>query len=322
MPNVARLVIRLALSILPCDIACAQAALPSDPAVVRRVLADTTLVHDLPAQQSDSRLIVDLSVTRGERTTMTSQLGRLTALLRADFAVQRAQGASLVFRTEIDVDTSSHGRMLGGSVSMTSWPYGVLDGHLEYYSAKVIELQVNPDLCPADEKVYGAGFRRAPTFDGRFHGFPMLDSFVVITHRTAPPCLPVSRARVVTALRRQLDRVLPQLDAGSEMHVRAQALDALLAGMSPTERSSDAYLSMKSCEIVVCFAPPDEEGSEQLVVPNPDFYDRSRPTTVQAVALALPSLLAPSNPVNEFHARFIRAVLDGFDWPALGALVQ
>jgi hypothetical protein len=216
-----------------------------------------------------------------------------------------------VFRNQLSVNTDNHGRLLTGWVSMTSWPYGILDGQLAYYSAAAVQLRVNPDLCPADDKVYGVGFRRAPKFDGRFHGLPMLDSVVVITHRTAPPCLPVSRAQVVVALRRQLDGILPRVDAGSEIHE-----------MTPAERTSDAYLSGRECGAVVCLVTPDEEGAEQLVIPNPDFYDRSRSTTVQAVALSLGPLLAPSNPVNEVHARFIRDVLAGFDWSALSALVQ
>jgi hypothetical protein len=67
---------------------------------------------------------------------------------------------------------------------------------------------------------------------------------------------------------------------------------------------------------------PEEVGAEQLVIPNPAFYDRSRPTAIQAVALPLGPLLAPSNPPHAYHARFIRDVLARLDWSALSALVQ
>ena len=322
MRTLACLALSAALIALHWESAGAQGDITADPAMVRRILADTTLVHDLPARQSATRVNVALDVTRTEHAAMGAQLDRLSALLRSDSAVRRSRGVSLVFRNEIDVDTSHHGRLLTGVVSMTSWPYGVLDGRLQYYAASSVSLQVNPDLCPADEKVYGVGFRRAPKSDGRFQGFPMRDSVVVITHRTAPPCLPVSRAQVLVALRKQLDPVLRLVEAGSEAHERAHALDALLTQMSPAERRSDAYLSAKGCEVVVCFTTAGEDEAEQLVIPNPDFYDRSRPTTIQAVSLALGPLLAPSNPRNEFHERFIRDVLAAFDWPALTALVQ
>lgn len=310
------------LLVVPLEGSRAQGAITSDPALERRVLADTALVHELPAQHSDKPLIAGLLVTRADRMAMEAHLDQLRALLHGDSAVMHGRGVSLVFSNEISVDTVGSRRLVTGLAEMTSWPYGVLDGRLEYYSAKSVQLWVNQDLCSADEKVYGVGFRLAPKFDGRFHGFPMLDSVVVITHRIEPPCLPVSRERVLVALRRQLDRVLGQVAAGSEAHERAQALDAMLASMSPAELGTDAYLSRHECDVVVCFVSPDAGDAEQLVVPNPDFYDRSRPTAVQAVTLALPQLFAPSNPPNEVHDRFIRRVLDTFDWSALNALVQ
>ncbi len=320
--RLSRILIAAALIGPPPAAAGAQPSITADAPSVRRVLADTALVHELPAQRRDDPLNVSLDVTRPERAAMSSALVQLSALLRNDLAVQRASGVALVFRNDLAVDTAGPGRRLTGVVSMRSWPFAVVGGRLGYSSAARVELNVNPDLCPAEERTYGVGFRRAPRFDGRFHGFPMLDSVVVITHRTAPPCLPVSRARVVTALRRNLDEILAQLPPGDEMHERAHALDALLAGMSPDERASDAYLSGHACDAVVCFGTPAEEGAQQLVVPNPDFYDRTRLATVQAVTISLGPLLAPSNPPNAFHAHFILEVLETLDWPALSALVR
>jgi hypothetical protein len=237
MTRIAGRVLGAALSLLPIGSAAAQGTITSDSSLIRRVLADTALVHDLPAHQSDGRLTVALNVTRAERTAMTPSLVQLSALLRGDSAVRNSRGVWLTFRNELSVNTGGHGRLLTGRVAMTSWPYGILDGGIAYYSAAEVLLQVNPDLCPADENVDGVDFRRAPKFDGRFHGFPMLDSLVVITHRTASPCLPVSCAQVVIALRRQLDGVLPQLDPGDETHARAHALDLWLTQMSPAERA-------------------------------------------------------------------------------------
>lgn len=258
---------------------------PTGPAV-ERALHDTTLVTQIPGRWVVKHVTFNSKLTRAELTAITPALGRIGALLHAALGTLPGVEADVAQNAEWYA-TPDGAHVAGGTVDVKLWPYSVQKGKLVFFnSASQALFDVNHTVCVGDAAFDGhLGFIFAPQRTGSFHGFPMLDSTIVITHRSQPPCLPVSRAEVLQALAREIaegaatadsmmkasaaerERGLTELaksnpaaaaNARTELahmqHVADSArrsaqtmLTNALDRMSPAERASPAYLSKSSC---------------------------------------------------------------------------
>jgi hypothetical protein len=107
----------------------------------------------------------------------------------------------------------------------------------------LFSIRANQPMCaPTDDAGSGLGFALAPKQTGRFHGYPTLDSVVVITHRTQPPCIPVTREEVLTALLNKVARSASGSDTDSEDRAAKRDQDAALRDMEKTDPRGAAQL--------------------------------------------------------------------------------
>lgn len=336
--------------------------LPTGPAA-QRALRDTALVHDIPGRWVMKAPAVHTTVTGAQRTAMLAQLGSIANLLHS--ALGSLPGVEADARQGAEpVPVPGGGSVVAGDLKLLLWPYSVHDGRLQFYdNAAELLVQVNRSACAgADAIGSGDGFVLAPRVNGRFHGFPMLDSVVVITHRAAPPCIPVTRGEIVQALARRIrsddargdsaaragaadqERALreaaksnPALAAqlreemrqlqhvGDSIRAAAQSqIGGALARMSPAERASPAYLSDDGCH------------ADQI---DACFVEASAPGA-HPVVRENPAFFDTSRPSDvqivtldlrpiegaRGNARYPTAVLDAalakLDWTALNALVR
>lgn len=280
---------RLALvAVLPATLAAhalGAQSFPTGPAT-ERALRDPALVHQVPGRFLVKSAAVHAQVVGAQRASMLAQLSRITELLRASLGTlpgveaDVSPGASLV-------QLPGGGSMIGGDVKLLLWPYSVRNGRLAFYeNAAELIVWVNHSACRGPDAIGNSyGFMLAPRVNGRFHGFPMLDSTVVITHRTQPPCIPVTRGEIFQALSHTVaretargdstaradaadqERALRELEKSNPaMAAQARAdmarmkrmsdsmlasargqFDGALAAMSPAERASPAYLVENGC---------------------------------------------------------------------------
>lgn len=351
----------VAFAALPVRAIHAQ-TLPTGPAV-QRALRDTALAHDIPGRWVMSSPAVHAAITPAQRTAMIAQLGSIANLLRASLGTLpgvEADASMGVEPTRLPAGAS----VVGGDLKLLLWPYSVRNGRLQFYdNAAEIIMWVNRSACRGPDAIgSGYGFVLAPRVNGRFHGFPMLDSVVVITHRTAPPCIPVTRGEVVQALAHRMNAETARAESASRAGAADQqralreteksnpALAAQLrqemarlqhvsdsiqaaaesqiggayARMSPAERASPAYLSARACR------------SEDL---NACFVDASAPGA-RAVVRENPAFFDVTRPSDvqiitlDLHplegarrnAQYPTSVMDAafakLDWAAMSALVR
>lgn len=299
-----------------------------------------------------------------QRTAMTSQLAGLVAVLRRDPPIAPPIGADAAVSTESGINAIPGGpRTITGDVRLSVWPYMVDGGHFVYNNGLAVFFLVNYSMCaPDDAAGAGLGFAFAPTPNGRFHGYPMLDSTVVITHRGASPCLSVTREELLTALSRKTAhasstddsdtqaamreqeaglRELAKTNPTAAAQVRAQlaqtqrTTDSIvkslnngfanaLARMSPAERSSPAYVSESECTDSAsgCLVDANTPGARMIVRSNPAFFDATRPADVQLITVDIRHVLDDPNPSNPFVVKLMSSILDQLDWVAVGALVK
>jgi len=258
---------------------------PTGPAV-QRALHDSALVTQIPGAWVAGRPTSDGRLTSAERTTMQSALTQIAALWRASLGTLPGVEADESQNADW-LALPSGGHVAGGDVKLLLWPYSVRNGKLAFYddAARAI-FWVNHPVCEGGDVVApGTDFILGPRVNGRFHGFPMLDSVVVITHRTEPPCLPVTRGEFLQALvdktardaahddsawnadaaKRERDmadvaRTNPALAASARAQVAQmkRMTDSLrlagqrtfgdaLARMSPADRALPAYMSESGC---------------------------------------------------------------------------
>lgn len=269
----------------PCTLSAQQGPLPTGRAA-DAALRDTTLVTQIPGRWQLTPVSADTRLTRAERSAMLSSLATIGDLLHA--ALGTLPGVEADVSENADrLATPDSTRIAGGSVKILLWPYSVRNGKLAFYdNASEAIFWVNHTVCVGDAAGQsGFGFILAPQGTGRYHGFPMLDSVVVITHRTEPPCIPVTRGEFLEAYARKIasDRAhddsawraeapkrekdladAARMDPALAASARAQdaqmkrsvdsartaiqqLFDAALARMSPAERASPAYLSGGGC---------------------------------------------------------------------------
>lgn len=97
------------------------------------------------------------------------------------------------------------------------------------------------------------------------------------------------------ALRSQESKNMGALtDASSGESNAIRQLEVELAGLSPRERAAPAYLPTgrnKSTRTSGLASGPDGANTQMLIVPNPQFFDRTLPrTAIQIIAIDLPGM--------------------------------
>jgi hypothetical protein len=122
--------------------------------------------------------------------------------------------------------------------------------------------------------------------------------------------------REVTEELRRDDPAMRRVYAEGRAHAEARVaeLEAELAGMTPAERSSPAWIgpSQKLSGLVGA----GDEGAVMVVEPNPDFYDRSLPrTAVQAMVVEFRTHR------NPYVLAYTGALYQAMDWAALTRLL-
>lgn len=259
--------------------------LPTGPAV-DAALRDSALVKRIPGQWIAAHPSANGKLTPAERAAMQATLTRIAELWRASLGtLPGVEGDESQNAEWFAIAGGAH--VAGGDVKLLLWPYAVRNGRIALYDNAARALfWVNQSVCtgdPAGDPAFG--FILGPRLTGSFHGFPMLDSTIVITHRAQPPCIPVTRGEFLQAYvtklaadrarddsvsradaaKREKDladvaRTNPALVASAraeEARMR-QTVDSArtavqrmfsdaLARMSPAERASPAYLSGGHC---------------------------------------------------------------------------
>jgi hypothetical protein len=259
--------------------------LPSGPAV-EAALRDSALARQIPGRWIAARPSANGKLTPAERVAMQATLTRIAELWRASLGALPGVEADESQNAEW-FGTAGGAHVAGGDVKLLLWPYSIRNGKVTMYDNAARALfWVNQSVCtgePAGDRAFG--FILAPRLTGHFHGFPMLDSTIVITHRTQPPCIPVTRGEFLQAYvtklaadrarddsvwnadaaKREKDladvaRTNPVLvaSARAEGTRMRQTMDSArtaiqrvfgdaLTRMSPAERASPAYLSGGQC---------------------------------------------------------------------------
>jgi hypothetical protein len=166
---------------------------------------------------------------------------------------------------------------------------------------------------------------------GEFAGFPMYDGwngpYVLITNDiTRPLWVPVSRERHIRAKITNLQKLVQKLKPPSDQQARADmaALEAELAGMSPAERASQAYVGGSPATRAAWLSPANDRGAQALVATNPAFFDLTRPRTSFQMAIldTYPkNLLTPGRPDGFIYSKLLEAFKE-VDWKRLVSLLQ
>lgn len=339
-----------------------SSSLPTGPAV-ERALHDTTLVTQIPGRWKMSAFSADTRLTPAERSAMHGSLTSIAELLHTALGTLPGVEADASLNAD-DLAVPGGAHVAAGSVKTLVWPYSVRNGKLAFYNNAAEALfWVNHTVCEGDEAITrGLGFIYAPRLNGTFHGFPMLDSTIVITHRTQPPCLPVSREEVLQALLNQMraggaaadsswnagaaerERGMTELaktnptaaaSARAEMtrmkhvsdSVRASVRSALqnaIARMSPAERASPAYVSDSSCrgEDLSSCFVAAGVADGRAVVRENSAFFDTARPAEVQLVTLSLKSLYAGSANAEYPTKVMGAALERFDWSALNALVH
>lgn len=166
---------------------------------------------------------------------------------------------------------------------------------------------------------------------GEFAGFPMYDAgngpYVLMTNDiTRPLWVPVSQERYIRAKIADTQKWAEKLKPPRDQQARAElaALEAELAGMSPAERASQAYVGGTHPVLPAGLSPANDPGAQALVAPNPAFFDLTRPRTSFQMAIldTYPlNLLSPGHPDGFIYGKLLEAFKE-VDWKRLVNLLQ
>jgi hypothetical protein len=166
---------------------------------------------------------------------------------------------------------------------------------------------------------------------GEFAGFPMYDAgngpYVLITNDiTRPLWVPVSRERRIRAKITNLQKLVQKLKPPSDQQARADiaALEAELAGMSPAECASQAYVGGSIATHTAWLSSANDPDAQALVAPNPEFFDLTRPRASFQMAIldTYPkNLLSPGHPDGFIYSKLLEAFQE-VDWKRLVSLLQ
>jgi hypothetical protein len=183
------------------------------------------------------------------------------------------------------------------------------DGHSNWQGSGHGLLLVTVNTLPCGEP----GF--APVAGPPVRGFPVLGDRVILTRRSAPPCVFVTRGEYLEAALAQARKaVQPETDeerwaraklqgskdpsaqailgqlnqAQQTAHDNVRALQDELASLSADERAAPTWVDLQQCRYGFdCLAAPRAPGAKPLVKANPAFFDPSRPTDVQLLSVRI-----------------------------------
>ncbi|HVX39154.1 MAG TPA: hypothetical protein VHB25_06220 [Gemmatimonadaceae bacterium] len=269
------------------------------------------------------------SSTRGKPAlaAMAADLQQIIAVFRREPMLAEPRGFTVLANAE--VHQSGAGKMVAGSFSAilirhTTNADGSIDtgGRGEGLSFDVSVNSIGcmfgdkSDLSDAEGTMYAA---ITPT---TMHGLPMYrdNGCIVITKRTAPPTIPVTRERALRAAIRQFDGT-PAV---------AAELQRELTQMSPADRAAQAILDLQSFVDYSLqgkvsrslFAKSESATGIRLVAPNPAFYDRTRLGDVQAIIVGFACGGQHDSPFCAQYPGVFEQIRDNLDWSALAALVR
>lgn len=267
--------------------------------------------------------------TRGKPAldAMVGHLREVMNVFRREPLLAQPRGFTVLANTE--VHQSGPAKMVAGSFSAilikhTQRDDGSIDtsGRGEGLSFNVAVNSIGcafgdkSDLSDADGQIYAA---LRPTM---MHGMPMYrdNGCILITNRTAPPTIPVTRERAMRAAIRQFDG-LPAV---------ASELQRELAQMSASERAEPAIMDLESFADYTIeqkvshplFAKSESETALRLVAVNPAFFDRTRLGDVQAIVVGFPCGGVHNSPFCAQYPGVFEQIRDNLDWSALAALVR
>lgn len=153
-----------------------------------------------------------------------------------------------------------------------------------------------------------------------YHGLPMYGETgcILVTRRIAPVVVPVTRERAARALLKMHD---------GEAAVIAE-VQRELGAMSAAERTAPAILDIAALtqlqidgKVAGAILPHgDGETTARLVAANPDFYDHSRMSDVQALTVSFDCLDGHGSPWCAGYKGVFERIRDGIDWDALARM--
>ncbi len=173
------------------------------------------------------------------------------------------------------------------------------------------------------------------------HGHAVYPAGVLITHRTAPPYVPVSVERVLQVKQTQIDAFVaqarqyvqqlassPASDFVNDLRraaagqvamgeSRAKEIRDQLAALDTNARRAPAHAAV-GADLSQPLVGRNAEGARMVVQPNPDFFDASRPGDIQALVIAAPC----DDGRCDWRSPFVEQAMNQLDWQALGALVK
>jgi hypothetical protein len=286
----------------------------------------------------------------------------LLAVFRRNPAISSPVGYVVTLHREVGSNVGTEradGAPFYAGVSGAYWGYFLVDGkpNPDASGKTPIDAYANNLLgCPHSED-YDIENRDKPMLDGGpliladvrptgvLRGHPIYNGqCVVITKRPEPPFLPVTRERYrkleILGMRAKVERLRKQVDydkldpkwraAYDENFKEAQQIiagrEAELARMSADDRAAPAAVRHNGADDSTLVSIDDPNGAP-LVTINPAFYDHTLPPgAAQIIVVNVPFVQAgvtpkgpPDEPQRRLHGERIR---DGFDWPALEAMVR
>lgn len=177
------------------------------------------------------------------------------------------------------------------------------------------------------------------------HGHPSFDGMcVLITDRTPPPFLPVTRDRYRRVQLAQMRAALKQNRAemadmlanprtkGSAQEILSayqHVVDSLqhvadAAGSADRARAAAVYIDGPDDSSLVAVGTQD---AEPVLYPNPAFFDPSLPrdraqSIVLRVPYGIPGVVPKTYDADAGRRRVFTAIMKGLPWPALEAMVK
>ncbi len=270
-----------------------------------------------------------VSNTRGKPAlqAMAAKIDQVLNVLRSEPFLAQPRGFTVL--ANVDVHQSAPNKMVAGAVEAFLIRHetnddGTIDtsgrGEGEGFGLTMNNIGCmfgeKTDWSDADGSFYSAV---TPT---TMHGLPMYgdNSCIVITKRTAPPTVPVTRERAMRAMIHQLDGT-PAIST---------ELQRELAQMSPSDRAAPAIVNMQAYTNAIVdgkvsgalFANGDGPTAVRLVAANPAFYDRTRLNDVQVLIIAFDCGGTRESPWCAQYPGVFDKIRDGLDWSALAALVR
>jgi len=148
--------------------------------------------------------------------------------------------------------------------------------------------------------------------------YTLRDKLQVLTKRNVPFFVPVTRERFLQGRLRKQDQIIKDMNGHPVAKQALADIQAALDALSPESRDAQAEVMCTDIDISTWLCKPGATRGEKLVVPNPDFFDRSLPRE----GFQLLALWREDNGGGRNSHRVGKDAWDTLDWKALLDLLR